>query len=592
MADNPNSPVFADRYRFEPVGNDWDRGRSGYTHLVYDLKEKRLGVIKRAETILRQSTDGLKNEVKALRALKGLGVPDVYDTGQALYGSKNYDYMVIEFIDGIRVEKNLSILSAVERAEIITKLFGLLSQAHQKGIVNGDVDLKHLFWRKDKKQIAVIDWGNARHGVDPNKKTEFAYDLARTAEIIYSLVTRQGHPPAIGPISLPDDSVIIAGMASLPIELRDLCMWAPRTPSDGAQAPYTAQELFEVSKKWVALIDGSMPYQVPRPALRRLWLISVFMLLAITGVFFLFKFLLSNCRIVPCMASATPSLVSSVVPSMFLSETPPLTETIIPSSIPTEIATLTQVVTPSTAVYSPIITFDQIFDSESFLTSDKKECWINEVISPSDSRLFPVPTDGFYRRTDQNWGFNVGIEHSTEDVVQVDYSNCLDTQKIEAIALNVAVQRLVIPEYEPAREFGVFLENQNGRRREYTLWLDKTEALYLRIRDGNNNPEDYPILVVSSTNLHFGGEYPRVFGQFPIQIFLEIDNNGFDVIYLLEGSFQNPVRVEAIDLGQMIPVNLAKLPTLGDIQRIGLLGRGGKTETLIWPLVFLEDVSK
>jgi hypothetical protein len=94
MAYNPNIPVFADRYRFESVSNDWDRGRSGYTHLVYDLKEKRLGVIKRAETI---STDGLKNEVEALKALKGLGVPEVYDIDQAVYGSKNYDYLVIEY---------------------------------------------------------------------------------------------------------------------------------------------------------------------------------------------------------------------------------------------------------------------------------------------------------------------------------------------------------------------------------------------------------------------------------------------------------------------------------------------------------------
>jgi hypothetical protein len=80
-------------------------------------------------------------------------------------------------------------LSIVERAEIITQLFGLLSQTHQKGIVNGDVDLKHLFWRIGKKQLVVIDWGSARLGVDPKKKSEFAYDLARAAEIIYSLVT-------------------------------------------------------------------------------------------------------------------------------------------------------------------------------------------------------------------------------------------------------------------------------------------------------------------------------------------------------------------------------------------------------------------
>ncbi|MBN1452516.1 MAG: hypothetical protein JW963_15985 [Anaerolineales bacterium] len=49
MPDSSNAPVFADRYRFEPVGNDWDTGRSGLTVRVYDLKTEQEGVIKRAE---------------------------------------------------------------------------------------------------------------------------------------------------------------------------------------------------------------------------------------------------------------------------------------------------------------------------------------------------------------------------------------------------------------------------------------------------------------------------------------------------------------------------------------------------------------
>ncbi|HZJ24217.1 MAG TPA: hypothetical protein VFD54_12955, partial [Anaerolineales bacterium] len=103
MAEDSGSPVFADRYRFERVSDDWDQGRSGFTHLVYDLKLRRFGVIKRAEAISKQAIDGLKNEVEALRMLKGLGVAEVYDTGHATYGSKNYFYIVIEYIDGIRV---------------------------------------------------------------------------------------------------------------------------------------------------------------------------------------------------------------------------------------------------------------------------------------------------------------------------------------------------------------------------------------------------------------------------------------------------------------------------------------------------------
>ena len=239
MGDIPSSPVFAGRYQFKPVGDDWDTGRSGFTHLVYDREKKRLGGIKRAEINSREAVEGLKNEVVALNALKGSGVPDVYETGQATYGSKIYFYMVMEYIDGIRIERNIDKMDVAERAEILTQLFALLAQAHTKGIVNGDVDLKHLFWHKTKKQLVVIDWGNAKLGVDPNEKTEFSYDLARAAEIIFSLITLQGIPPAMGSIALPDDSALIPGLIPLPMEYRELCKWAPRTPSAGTQSPFS-----------------------------------------------------------------------------------------------------------------------------------------------------------------------------------------------------------------------------------------------------------------------------------------------------------------------------------------------------------------
>ncbi len=93
------------------MDDDWDTGRSGYTHLVVDMKEKRLGVIKRAEISSEQAVQGLKNEVNALRALQGMGVPEVYDTGTAIYGSKKYFYLVMEYIEGMRVEESIRSLS-------------------------------------------------------------------------------------------------------------------------------------------------------------------------------------------------------------------------------------------------------------------------------------------------------------------------------------------------------------------------------------------------------------------------------------------------------------------------------------------------
>src|SRR5262245_7231421 len=165
-----SSPVFAGRYKFQTVSNDWDTGRSGFTHLVFDMKKERLGVIKRAEIKAQKAVEGLKNEVAALLDLKGPNVPEVYDTGEAEYGSKDYFYIVSELIKGIRIESQLDTLSAVEHAEILTQFFGLLAKAHKQGIVNGDIDLKHLFWLRERKQLVVIDWGNAK--LDQKKKTD------------------------------------------------------------------------------------------------------------------------------------------------------------------------------------------------------------------------------------------------------------------------------------------------------------------------------------------------------------------------------------------------------------------------------------
>ena len=158
--------------------------------------------------------------------------------------------MVMEYIDGMHIEKKLASLGVTERVDILTQFFGILAEAHNRGIVNRDVDLKHLFWRRDKRELIVIDWGNAKLGVDTFDETQFSFDLARAAEIIFSLVTLQGQPPPTGSIALPGDSELIPGLPPLPLEFYDLCEWAPRTPIDKSPAPYTARFLFEIFQQW------------------------------------------------------------------------------------------------------------------------------------------------------------------------------------------------------------------------------------------------------------------------------------------------------------------------------------------------------
>jgi len=592
MAENSaGSPVFADRYRFQPVSDDWDRGRSGFTHLVFDMKKERLGVIKRAELQSQQAVDGLKNEIAALLDLKGMGVPEVYDTGEAEYGSKNYFYMVIEYIDGLRIEKNVDILSPVERADILTQFFGLLTKAHQLGIVNGDVDLKHLFWHKDKKQLIVIDWGNAKLDTNPKNKVEFSYDIARSAEIIYSLTTLKGHPSATGSIALPNDSSLIHSLTPLPSEFRILCKWAPRTPSAGVQSPYTAQELFNTSKEWQKAVKSKKSY---KPRQRLNWGLVLFVPVVIVVSLFLGLSPSSPLHSFIHSTTDTPTAteINIILPTASETIQPPSeTPLLTPVSTETEAIsteTATAILTPtSTLIPSPreYAEISSAFDK----SSSPGSCWT----SPPGIGL----SEGFSRRTDGHWRFGVGKDESIENPLLIDFSSCFPNKKIDALALNAWVARLELERDNPdhpgvidaGKEFGIFIEDTSGQRREYTIWIDKSKLMHLRVRENGLELSNDVVLIVNEDKLKTDGVFPRIFAVFPIQIFFEINNNGLDIIYLKEGTLQLPVATDQLDPTQMTRIDKAIHSALGEIKKIGLIGYGGETQTVIWPLVFYGE---
>ena len=584
MADNPDAPIFDHRYRFETVSDDWDNGRSGFTRLVYDLKLKRLGVMKRAETISKPAVAGLMNEVEVLKRLKGSGVPEVYETGAAIYGSSLYFYIVLEYVEGLRVEKNLDSLNKAERAEILTQLFERLSKAHQMGIVNGDVDLKHLFWRSDKKQLVVIDWGNARLGVDPEKKTEFAYDMARSAEIIFSLMTGRGHPSATGSIALPSDSSLIPEMVPIPAEFRQLCKWAPRTHAEGLRAPYRASELFDISYKWSDAIHDGHPYQLPRPQSKWPRVAGAIFLLAVAGIAFTVFGLPSLKAPVPTDSpTSAPTeltslrLTSPIISAQTLLDSPTPTATAAPATrTAIASATATPAISPSPGTFTaPILLLDN-----KYAIDPNKTCWQNTTNIPAGL----TGLEGFSRRaTDHYWRFGVGKNRTTKEYVQTDFDQpCLNASAVKGIGMDLSVLRL-----EAKREFGFFLEDSNGDRREYTIVVDNinnTHRTYLRVRD-KNQTTDYEQLIADLTVDR--SSYLHPFYQFSLEIFFEINNHGLDMIYLREGALQIPVvNVEALEPRNMKLIDQAALPTLSHIQKIGLIGYGGETQVALWPLVF------
>jgi len=309
---------------------------------------------------------------------------------------------------------------------------------------------------------------------------------------------------------------------------------------------------------------------------RLLWLIGLLVLVGI-GILALLAGLRFLGPAVPPMTQTVTS-TETLQPTSTSSPTlsPTLTETLTPTAVITP-TSITPLVTP---IYSPLLTFDPARTDDG--------CWDNEALPPAKG----IPNDGFFQREDDDWGFRVQPGHPIEDTIQVGFRRCLTQEKpIGAIALNVWILRLEVPAYEPAREFGIFLIGQDGRRREYTIWIDKQQQMYLRVRDGNTI-KDHLVLVVSSNVLGYEERFPRSFYKFPLRMFLQIDNNGSDMLYLFAEPVQKSVKAKDLDPSLMIPIEDAKLSTLGDIQNVGLVGHGGKTEVLIWPLVFLENVSR
>lgn len=110
--------------------------------------------------------------------------------------------------------------------------------------------------------------------------------------------------------------------------------------------------------------------------------------------------------------------------------------------------------------------------------------------------------------------------------------------------------------------------------------------MHLRLRENNRTTYDDIVMIVKKENLKIDEIYPRLYANFPIQIFFEINNNGLDILYLQEGPFQLPAEANDMNPSQMVRIDSVVRPTLGNVSRFGLIGYGGETQTVIWPLVF------
>jgi len=248
--------------RYETTPSTIDIGRSGLPGLARDTITGNVVFTKKADIFslqYQQQRHDLLNEAKSLQVLAGARVPmllnicvdkDVANKSD----SKESLCLIIEHTgDAKCVLENYEDLSLFTRIDIITQLFECLSFAHENRIVNGDVDLKHLFWKSEVAQLLVIDWANSLHEI--NDPVKYALDIARAAEVTYTLLTLQPFPS--------DSKTPLTSNYPLdtPDEFRDLCNWAPRLGIPVEKTHWATSDLLKVAKQWKTNITNSLIIQ-------------------------------------------------------------------------------------------------------------------------------------------------------------------------------------------------------------------------------------------------------------------------------------------------------------------------------------------
>ena len=569
-----SSPIFADRYKFQPVGTDWDKGLSGYTHLVFDKKEECLRVIKRADINSHEKVKKLKNEYAVLLDLKGQNAPKAYDTGETKYGSTTYFYIVIEYIDGLRVVENLKSLSAIERGEIVSQLFLLLDNAHSQGIANGDLSLKHLFWKGDKKQLVVIDWGNTILSADSTNKKNFNYDLEQAAKILSTLVSIKNQSRVKGG-DLLSKSSLCPGIAPLPKEFQALIKWTPQNLKDDyKESGISTKNLSNASNAWLKSFSNTPNNKNPSRKIAR------FKTSLIIIVCLLLLYIVLN-KVYPIShfgnieirgtetSSPAPSATNTPAESTLTSsETPSLI--VVPSTLPST--------TARPQIYSftnPFLSFDK--------TNNPQSCWKNEN---GFSVIINSQIEGFMTREKDNWWYFKTFsknrsEAADDSIIQTDFIECLQGNNITAVGMKAWLLRL-----DNSKEFGFFVVLSDNKRRDFTIWLDINKNMFLRMRN-NSNINDSRVMILKSNDIKVIDEsYLSKQYEFPIEMLLTFNDSNEGFICLSKGDRNEPADVNSYDSRDDNCTKVFPLETENEIIKIGIIGYGSDIQSLIWSLNF------
>ncbi|KUL29263.1 hypothetical protein ADL15_29345 [Actinoplanes awajinensis subsp. mycoplanecinus] len=113
----------------------------------------------------REFITRFRSEARMMAQLRHPGIVQVYDYGEnAVVGNDRFDYMVMEYIDGISLSKKVQDAGRLSPAETMAITAGVadaLHAAHQSGIIHRDVKPANLLVRPGGA-IVLVDFGVAR----------------------------------------------------------------------------------------------------------------------------------------------------------------------------------------------------------------------------------------------------------------------------------------------------------------------------------------------------------------------------------------------------------------------------------------------
>lgn len=124
-----------------------------------------------AVKILRSSLNGdpdfrerFRREARALAALDGPGIAEVYDYGEIHDSGRDLAFLVMQYVDGDSLARRLALdgrLSTAETLRVVGAVAEALHIAHQAGIIHRDVKPGNIILAEDGR-VMLVDFGISR----------------------------------------------------------------------------------------------------------------------------------------------------------------------------------------------------------------------------------------------------------------------------------------------------------------------------------------------------------------------------------------------------------------------------------------------